>query len=134
MEQRISIITLGAANLQRAREFYEKGLGLFVSKHSVENNIIFFEMKGTWLALYPRDALAQDISIDAKGSGFSGMTLAHNLRSKKAVDELLQQAKQAGATIVKLPENTDWGGYSGYFQDLDGHYWEVAYNPHFWIE
>lgn len=130
----MSIITLGVADLQRARNFYEKGLGLTVSNHSVENNIVFFEMKGAWLALYPRDALAEDISIDSEGSGFSGVTLAHNLRTKEAVDGLFQQVTVAGATIVKSPQATDWGGYSGYFQDLDGHYWEIAYNPHFWIE
>lgn len=134
MIPKISIITLAVADLQRASEFYEQGLGLTVSKHSVENNIIFFELQGTWLALFPRDELAKDITIDSKGSGFSGVTLAYNLESKEDVDAFILKAQQAGASIIKPPQETDWGGYSGYFQDLDDHYWEVAFNPHFSVE
>ena len=97
-------------------------------------SIAFFRNRDTWLALYPREALAADVGISADGSGFSGVTLAHNVRSKREVDELLQVAVEAGATLVKPAEDTFWGGYSGYFADPDNHLWEIAWNPHFWIE
>ena len=79
-------------------------------------------------------ALAADASVGSSGAGFPGFTLAHNVRSREAVDELLREAEAAGAAIVKPAKDTDWGGYSGYFSDPDGFLWEVAWNPHFWIE
>lgn len=91
-------------------------------------------MKGTQLALYPRAALAEDATVPAEGSGFSGITLAHNARSKEAVDALLQVAVDAGARLVKPAQEVFWGGYSGYFADPDGHLWEVAWNPYFEID
>jgi len=132
MEPRISIITLGVADLERSIRFYRDGLGLPMRAGSV--GIAFFETKGIWLALYPREALAEDANQSPAGSGFNGFTLAHNLRSKEEVDALLAQAASAGAQIVKPAQDTDWGGYSGYFKDPDGFLWEIAWNPYFSIE
>ncbi len=133
MEPRISIITLGVNDLPRAVEFYRDGLGLPLYDENTES-IAFFQNRGTWLALYPREALAADVGIDAQGSGFSGVTLAHNVRTREEVDGLLDTAVDVGATLIKPAEDTFWGGYSGYFADPEGHLWEVAWNPHFWIE
>ena len=133
MEPRISIVTLGVSDLARSVEFYRDGLGLVLYDENTES-IAFFQNKGTWLALYPRDALAADVGIATDGSGFFGVTLAHNLRSKEEVDELLAVAVAAGATLVKPAQDTFWGGYSGYFSDPDGYLWEIAWNPFFWIE
>ena len=93
----------------------------------------FSRLSGTWLALYPREALAADVGVDTEGSGFSGVTLAHNVRSREEVDALLAVAVAAGATLVKPAEDVFWGGYSGYVSDPDGYLWEIACNPHFWI-
>ncbi len=133
MEPRISIVTLGVSDLARSVEFYRDGLGLVLYDENTES-IAFFQNRGTWLALYPREALAADVGIPTGGSGFSGVTLAHNLRSKEEVDELLEVAVSAGATLVKPAQDTFWGGYSGYFSDPDGYLWEIAWNPFFWIE
>ena len=137
MEPRISIITLGVTDLPRAVEFYRDGLGLTLFDDNTES-IAFFQNKGTWLALYPREALAADVGIpldeNVGGSGFSGVTLAHNVRNKEEVDALLEVAVAAGATLVKPAQDTFWGGYSGYFADPEGYLWEIAWNPHFWIE
>ena len=133
MEPRISIVTLGVTDLARSVEFYRDGLGLVLYDENTES-IAFFQNRGTWLALYPREALAADVGIPTQGSGFSGVTLAHNLRSKEEVDELLDVAVAAGATLVKPAQDTFWGGYSGYFSDPDGYLWEIAWNPFFWIE
>ena len=133
MEPRISIITLGVTDLPRSVEFYRDGLGLPLVDENTES-IAFFQNKGTWLALYPREALAADVGVDTEGSGFSGVTLAHNVRSREEVDALLATAVAAGAKLVKPAEDTFWGGYSGYFSDPDGYLWEIAWNPHFWIE
>ena len=133
MEPRISIITLSVNDLPRSVAFYRDGLGLTLFDENTES-IAFFRNRGTWLALYPREALAADIGISAEGSGFSGVTLAHNLRSREEVDALLDVAVSAGAILVKPAQDTFWGGYSGYFSDPDGYLWEIAWNPHFWIE
>lgn len=129
MEPYISLITLGVSDLVRSTTFYKKGLGLPANEEF--EGVTFLSLRGTWLALYPRDALAADAQISASGNGFPGFTLAHNVKSKEAVDRVLQQAASAGATILKPPQDTDWGGYSGYFADPDGYVWEVAWNPHF---
>jgi hypothetical protein len=92
----------------------------------------FFSLNGSWLALYPWEHLAQDALMESTGSGFRGFTLAHTVENEHQVIELLEQAKNAGAQIVKSAQKTEWGGFSGYFSDLDGHLWEVAYNPFFW--
>ena len=133
MEPRISIITLGVTDLPRSVEFYRDGLGLPLLDENTES-IAFFKCRGTWLALYPREALAADVGISAESSGFSGVTLAHNVPTKEDVDALLEVAVTAGATLVKPAQDAFWGGYSGYFADPEGHLWEVAWNPHFWVE
>jgi hypothetical protein len=132
MEPRITLITLGVSDLDRSVHFYRDGLGL--PKRDGPEGIAFFETHGTWLSLYPREALAKDAAVSAEGSGFRGVTLAHNVASPEEVDQMLQQAVDAGATLVKPGQNVFWGGYSGYFADPDGFLWEVAWNPHFTVE
>jgi catechol 2,3-dioxygenase-like lactoylglutathione lyase family enzyme len=133
MEPRISIITLGVSDLARSVRFYRDGLGLPLREGSGDE-VAFFETRGTWLALFPRQALAEDAAVPADGAGFPGFTLAHNVRSRDEVDALLREAETNGARIAKPAQDADWGGYSGYFADPDGYLWEVAWNPHFWIE
>ena len=133
MEPRISLITLGVSDLARSVRFYGDGLGLPLREGSGDV-IAFFQTKGTWLALYPRKALAEDARVPADGTGFPGFTLAHNVQSRQEVDALLNQAQSSTARIIKPAQDSDWGGYSGYFADPDGYFWEVAWNPHFWIE
>ena len=132
MEPRISLITLGVTDLDRAVRFYRDGLGLPMREGF--EGVAFFMTKGTWLALYPWDELAADAIMPAEGEGFRGFTLAHNLRTKEEVDALLAHVQTVGATLVKPAQDVEWGGYSGYFADPDGHLWEVAWNPFFWIE
>ncbi len=129
---RISLITLGVSDLERSIRFYRDGLGL--PKRDGPDGIAFFETRGTWLSLYPRKSLAEDARVSPDGSGFRGFTLAHNVASPEEVDRVLQQAVDAGATLVKPGEKASWGGYSGYFSDPDGFLWEVAWNPYFTIE
>ncbi len=128
MEERISIITLGVKNLQRSFRFYHEGLG-FSTESKVEDGIIFFPTSGTRLALYPLEKLAEDVStkLPANRAGFSGITLAYNTRTKAEVDQILQLAVAAGGKLVKPAQKVSWGGYSGYFADPDGYYWEVAW-------
>lgn len=128
MEPRISIITLGVADIERSYDFYHKGLG-FPTSGTPEQGIIFFQTSGTCLALYPLEELAKDVSAEqsAERGAFSGITLAHNTRKKEDVDNILQLAEKSGGTIVKPAQDTFWGGYSGYFADPDGYLWEVAY-------
>ena len=128
---RVTILTLGVADLGKATEFYEAVLGTPPNKSF--DGITFIELPGTWIALYPFEKLAEDISpeIPATRSGFSGVTLAYNAGSKEEVLEIVRHAKSAGARIVKEPKDTDWGGFSGYFADIDGYYWEVAWGPMF---
>ncbi|MCX7337990.1 MAG: VOC family protein [Alphaproteobacteria bacterium] len=130
MEPRINIVTLGTHNLERATAFYERGLGL--PKLAFQGNVSFFALNGTWLALYPWELLAGDATVAGNGSGFRGATLAHVVESKEQVMLVLKQAEDAGAKIIKPAQETDWGGFSGYFSDLDDHLWEVAFNPFFW--
>jgi catechol 2,3-dioxygenase-like lactoylglutathione lyase family enzyme len=129
MEPRLTVVTLGVRDLARARAFYVEGLGFPLSKSS-NDHVVFLDAGGVVLALYGRDALAEDAQVPAKGSGFAGMTLAHNARSKADVDRALARAVSAGATLKKPAQEVFWGGYSGYFADPDGHLWEVAWNPH----
>lgn len=131
MRPRISMITLGVADLERATRFYRDGLGLPLMEH--EGGISFFPLNGTWLTLYERDALAEDAQVSAAGSGFAGFTLSHVLESEAEVDALLARAVTAGATLTKPGQKVFWGGYAGYFRDPDGFLWEVAHNPFFWI-
>ncbi len=130
MESRISIITLGVSDLDRSIRFYRDGLG-FETKAKEGDDIAFFGLNGTALALYPIDKLAEDISpeIPRPTSGFSGITIAHNVREKKEVSEVLSLAEESGGIIMKQAQDVFWGGHSGYFKDPDGHFWEVAWAP-----
>jgi len=129
MEQRITFFTLGVADLQVSANFYENIMGWKRSPMSSEN-ILFFELKGIFMSLYNRKALAEDATVEEAGSGFKGFTLAHNVGSEKAVDDLIDDLRNKGVTIVKEPQKVFWGGYSSYFADPDGNLWEVAFNPY----
>jgi uncharacterized protein len=129
MEQRVSLITLGVAELERSRSFYER-LGWKRSNAKAEE-IVFFQAGGMALALYPRVALAKDANVSPHGFGFCGITLAYNTRTRGEVDAVLAQAEAAGAKLLKPAQEAFWGGYSGYFADPDGFLWEVAWNPFF---
>ena len=131
MKPRISMITLGVADLEISIKFYEDGLGF--PRMESEPTVAFFTLNGTWLGLYGREALAEDANVSNEGSGFSGIALAHNVASEAEVEAVLEQAVAAGATLVKPAQKVFWGGYSGYFKDPDGHLWEVAHNPFTWI-
>ncbi len=131
MKPRMSMITLGVEDIGRAVDFYQNGLGF--PRHGDGDDVAFFELNGTWLGLYGRNALAEDAQVDAAGTGFNSFAIAHNVDSEEEVDEVIQQAIGAGAELVKNPQKAFWGGYSGYFKDPDGHLWEVAHNPFTWI-
>ena len=130
MDQRVSVITLGVADLDRSRRFYET---LGWKRGNQDENVVFFQIPGAVLALWSRAALAEDTGV-ADSGGFGGIALAYNARSKADVDAVLAEAKTAGATIIKPAEQAFWGGYSGYFADPDGHPWEVAFNPHWSLD
>jgi uncharacterized protein len=127
MQQRVSLITLGVADLDRARAFYE-AMG-WVSNTGPEEGVVFFQTGGSVLALWGRDDLAEDSVIEDAG-GFGGIVLAYNAGLPAEVDAVIEEARRAGAHIPREPGETVWGGYSGVFHDLDGHAWEVAHNPH----
>lgn len=131
MEPRISLITLGVSDLPRARKFYVEGLGWPISSASVSGEVVFLKLSGIVLALWGREALAQDMARPRDDGGGARVALAHNARSRAEVDAIFAQAERAGASILKRPKDTSWGGYSGYFADPDGHAWEVAWNPSF---
>jgi catechol 2,3-dioxygenase-like lactoylglutathione lyase family enzyme len=126
MNPHVSVITLGVRDLARAKDFYHERLGWPI--HAEEGNWVCFMLGGgsTALALYPWDALAADAGVAPEGSGFSGITFSYVVRSQDRVDEVLEEAKAAGGAIVKPGQKTEWGGYGGYFIDLDGYLWEVA--------
>ena len=128
MDPRISIITLGVEDLERSLIFYRDGLGFPTTRKS-EGGIIFFQMSGTCLALYPYEELAKDISdaFVVPRSKFLGITIAHNVRTKEDVAQILHMAECAGGRIEKEAQDVSWGGHSGYFSDPDGYLWEVAY-------
>ena len=131
MQPRISMITLGVKDIARAIEFYENGLGL--PRKDDSGDAVFFDLNGTWLGLFPWARLAEDAGVSPEGEGFRGVTLAHNLASESEVDALMAKAAAAGGKVIKTPQPVFWGGYSGYFADPDGHLWELAYNPYFWV-
>lgn len=124
----ISLVTLGVEDLDRSIAFYTD-LGLPMEDRDPDDAIAFFDLEGTRLALYPRGLLAEDVGVPAEGGGFAGVTLANNVGSEAEVDATIEEAAAAGAEVVKPAAAADWGGYSGYIADPDGHLWEVAYNP-----
>ena len=126
MEQRLSLVTLGVADLDRSQRFYE---ALGWRRHGAHAEVVFFQAGGMVLGLWSRQALAADAHLSPEGSGFAGIALAYNTRTREEVDRVLDEAKAAGATIPKPAEDAFWGGYTGYFADPDGHLWEVAWNP-----
>ena len=129
MEPRLTLVTLGVADVARARAFYE-ALG-FKAGSASQEGVAFLDAGGVVLSLYGRAALAEDATVADSAPGFSGIALAHNARSEADVDRVLKEAVAAGGKLIKPAGKVFWGGYSGYFADLDGHLWEVAYNPYF---
>ncbi|MCG5242448.1 VOC family protein [Azospirillum doebereinerae] len=135
MEPRISLVTLGVADLARSRRFYEQGLG-WTPSPAGNDNVAFYQLGGMALGLFSRAALAEDAHLPDAGdpTRFGGITLAQNVRSKAEVDAVLALAERAGARILKPGQDVFWGGYSGYFADPDGHPWEIAWNPFFTLD
>lgn len=127
MEQRVSLLTLGVADVERARAFYER-LGWQVALEVQET--VFFEAKGLVVVLWSRELLAVDTGAADPG-GWGGIVLAHNVRSAEEVDAVVEEARRAGARITREPASTFYGGYAGVFADPDGHTWEIAWNPSF---
>ena len=135
MEQRLSLVTLGVADLARSRRFYEDGLGWRASGAG-NAEVAFYQLGAIALALWGREELAADAGLPAPGSGggFGGIALAHNVRTREEVDVVLARAEAAGARLLKPGTDAVWGGYTGYFADPDGHLWEVAWNPFFALQ
>ena len=134
MKARITLITLGVDDLERSLRFYRDGLGLksegIVGKQFEHGAVAFFDLQaGLKLALWPRKSLAHDTSLPVGNPSATDLSIGHNVSSKAEVDTVMEQARKAGAVIVKPAHDTFWGGYSGYFQDPDQHLWEVAWNP-----
>jgi uncharacterized protein len=137
MKPRITLVTLGVDDLERSLRFYRDGLGLategIVGKEFEHGAVAFFDLQsGLRLALWPRASIAHDTGLARSAPSATDLTIAHNVASKAEVDAVMVQAKRAGATIVKSAQDTFYGGYAGYFQDPDGHVWEVAWNPQ-WV-
>jgi len=139
MKPRITLITLGVDDLEKSLRFYRDGLGLstdgIIGKEFEYGAVVFFELdSGMKLALWPRKSLSHDSGLAVGPRSATEFTLAHNVSSKSEVDAVMTQAKKAGAVMVKPAQNTFYGGYAGYFQDPDGHVWEVAWNPAWKVE
>lgn len=138
MKPRISVLTLGVADLEKSIRFYRDGLGLptegIVGEEFENGAVAFFDLQpGLKLALWPRKSLSRDTNIPLEEPSATAFTIGHNVASKEEVDEVMAQAIKAGAKIIKPATDAFWGGYSGYFRDLDGHLWEVVWNPQFEI-
>jgi uncharacterized protein len=139
MKPRITVVTIGVDDLERALRFYRDGLGLhtagIVGQEFEHGAVAFFELQhGLQLALWPRQSISHDTGLQVSQPSPTEFTLGHNVSSKAEVDQVMEQASNAGATIVKPAQDTFWGGYAGYFQDPDRHLWEVVWNPQFAIE
>lgn len=137
MEARITVITIGVDDLERSLKFYRDGLGLetegIIGREYEYGAVAFFDLQaGVKLAIWPRKSISRDTGLPASGPCPTELTLGHNVSSRAEVDALMEQAKKAGAVIVKPAQDAFWGGYSGYFQDPDQHLWEVVWNPHQW--
>ncbi|NAW85682.1 VOC family protein [Photobacterium halotolerans] len=136
MKPRISVLTLGVDDLEKAVRFYRDGMGLhtdgIIGQEFEHGAVAFFDLQsGLRLALWPRSSIAQDTGLPLSESSPTGFTLGHNVGSKAEVDSVMKQAESSGATVIKAAQETFWGGYAGYFQDPDQHVWEVVWNPHF---
>lgn len=134
MKPRITVLTLGVADLERALRFYKDGLGLptegIIGKEFEYGAVAFFKLQGgLMLALWPRKSLSHDSGLPIEATSSTGFSIGHNVRSRAGVDAVMNQAKASGAVIVKDARDTFWGGYAGYFKDPDGHLWEVVWNP-----
>jgi len=134
MKPRITVITIGVDDLEKSLAFYRDGLGLptqgIVGKEFAHGAVAFFDLQsGVKLAIWARKDIAHDAQIPQTPGSASEFTIGHNVSSKNEVDAVMEQAKRAGARIVKIAGDTFWGGYAGYFQDPDGHLWEIAWNP-----
>jgi uncharacterized protein len=134
MKPRITVVTLGVDDLERALRFYRDGLGLategIVGKEIEFGAVVFFKLQaGLQLALWPRQSIAHDSGLTVSAPSPTEVTIGHNVSSKSEVDAVMKQAENAGATIVKAAQDTSWGGYAGYFLDPDQHLWEVVWNP-----
>jgi catechol 2,3-dioxygenase-like lactoylglutathione lyase family enzyme len=128
VDPRITLVTLGVADLERSLRFYRDGLGWTPSTQSAEGEVAFIQLNGQVLALWSREELAKDAKLPVD-DGWGGIALAQNHRSREAVDAAVAAVVAAGGTVLKAPQATDWGGYSGYVADPDGHPWELAHNP-----
>jgi catechol 2,3-dioxygenase-like lactoylglutathione lyase family enzyme len=138
MRPRITVLTLGVDDLERSLHFYRDGLGFstegIVGTEFEFGAVVFFDLQpGLRLALWPRRSIARDTGLPLAQSSATELTLGHNVASRKEVDVVMEKAKTAGAVIVKPAHDTFWGGYSGYFQDPDGHLWEAVWNPQ-WVQ
>jgi hypothetical protein len=139
MKPRISVITIGVDNLERALLFYRDGLGLetdgIIGKEFEHGAVAFFDLQaGLKLAIWPRKSISHDSGLPLSSPSPTDFTLGHNVSSKSEVDTVMEQAQRAGAVIVKAAQDTFWGGYAGYFQDPDRHVWEVVWNPQWVIQ
>jgi catechol 2,3-dioxygenase-like lactoylglutathione lyase family enzyme len=139
MRPRIKVLTLGVGDLERSLAFYRDGMGLpttgIIGTEFEDGAVVFFDLNdGLVLALYPKTALAREAKVPVGPSSPSEFAIGHNVNSRQEVDAVLRQAGQAGARITDPAHDRFWGGYSGHFQDPDGHLWEVAWNPHWKIE
>jgi catechol 2,3-dioxygenase-like lactoylglutathione lyase family enzyme len=132
MRQRLSLVTLGVRDITRARRFYEEGLGWHCDFG--QDDVAMYQTGGMVFSLFEWPKLAQDAGVSADGSGFRGVTLAFNTRSKDEVHTVIEEARAAGAKIMVEPHDTFWGGYGAYFADPDDHLWEVAWNPYWTID
>ncbi|MBX3019702.1 MAG: VOC family protein [Bdellovibrionaceae bacterium] len=131
--QRLNIVTLGVRDLEKSKSFFHELFGWHPTEAD-SSKIAFYDQGGWLFALFPWEHLAHDVTVSGEGQGFRGVTLAHNVRTKEEVAPLLERAVSCGAKIVKPAQDVFWGGHSGYFQDLDGHFWEVAWNPYLKIQ
>lgn len=134
MKPRITFVTLGVDDLGRSLHFYRDGLGLstegIIGEEFAHGAVVFFDLQpGLKLALWPRQSLSHDAGLPLSPPSPTDLALAHNVASRAEVDDVMDQARLAGARVVKPPQDTAWGGYAGYFQDPDHHLWEVAWNP-----
>lgn len=127
MDPKITLVTIGVDDITESIRFYRDGLDFPMRDREADSDVAFFTLEGTWLSVYPREKLAEDATVSDDGTGFSGVTLAHNVSNESEVDAVLAEADAAGGRIVKPAQDTFWGGYSGYFADPDDHFWEVAY-------